>query len=140
MPWDDRGGISLLIAIITGPLILVSGLLTVDAFGSLRSRENADAVAIEAARAAQQAVDLNSLIPAHGVKVDPVAATAAANGYLARTDAQGTVRITDGGRRITVTVTGSYHAKFWPHTFHHQVSSSARLLFGTTHPEDGEIR
>ncbi|NEB78987.1 hypothetical protein G3I40_27760 [Streptomyces sp. SID14478] len=138
VPLDDRGGISLFIAIITGPLILVSGLLTVDAFGSLRSRENADALAVEASRAAQQAVDLDSVIPAHGIKIDPAAATAAAHAYLARAGAEGSVRITNGGRRITVTVTGSYHGKFWPHTFTHQVSSSARLLFGTTHPEDGE--
>ncbi|MET8213689.1 hypothetical protein ABZT51_49170 [Streptomyces sp. NPDC005373] len=136
--FDDRGGISIFVAIVAGPLILLAGLLTVDAFGALRARENADALAIEAARAAQQAVDLDAAIPSQGVRVDPDAATAAARTYLARAGATGTVRIGAGGRRITVTVTGSYRGKFYPHTFTHHVSSTATLLFGTTQPEDGD--
>ncbi|MFF1400683.1 hypothetical protein ACFVZD_44000 [Streptomyces sp. NPDC058287] len=140
MQLDDRGGISIFVAIIAGPLIVLAGLLTVDAFGALRARENADALAIEAARAAQQAIDLNQAIPSKGVRVDPDAATAAARTYLARAGARGTVRIGAGGRRITVTVTGSYRGKFYPHTYTHQVTSSATLLFGTMQPEDGETR
>ncbi|MGW6144262.1 hypothetical protein [Streptomyces sp. NPDC055140] len=136
--FGDRGGISVFVAIIAGPLILLAGLLTVDAFGALRARENADALAVEAARAAQQAVDLDTAIPSKGVRVDPAAATAAARTYLARAGARGTVRISAGGRRITVTVTGSYRGKFYPHTYTHQVTSTATLLFGTTQPEDGE--
>ncbi|MCQ4214261.1 hypothetical protein, partial [Streptomyces longispororuber] len=119
--FDDRGGVSIFVAVITGPLILLAGLLTVDAFGALRARQNADALAIEAARAAQQAVDLDTAIPAHGLHVDPDAATGAAHTYLARAGARGSVRIWDAGRRITVTVTGSYHGLFWPHTYRHQV-------------------
>ncbi|MYT68329.1 MULTISPECIES: hypothetical protein [unclassified Streptomyces] len=138
--FDDRGGISIFVAVITGPLILLAGLLTVDAFGALRAREHADALAVEAARAAQQAVDLDSLIPAKGVRVDPAAATAAARTYLSRAHASGSVQVSDGGRRITVTVTSSYRGKFWPHTYHHRVSSTATLLYGTTRPEDGETR
>ncbi|MFI7008849.1 hypothetical protein [Streptomyces sp. NPDC050145] len=131
---------SIFIAVITGPLILLAGLLTVDAFGALRARENADALAIEAARAAQQAVDLDSLIPSKGVRVDPGDASAAARTYLARSGARGTVRVADGGRTVTVTVTGSYRGQFWPHTYHHTVSSTATLLYGTTQPEDGDQR
>jgi Flp pilus assembly protein TadG len=132
--------VSIFIAVITGPLILLAGLLTVDAFGALRTRERADALAIEAARAAQQAVDLDSLIPSKGVRVEPAAASAAARTYLSRAGARGTVRVSDGGRTVTVTVTGSYSGVFWPHTYHHSVSSTATLLYGTTQPEDGKQR
>ncbi|MGP3777061.1 hypothetical protein ACTWJ8_40135 (plasmid) [Streptomyces sp. SDT5-1] len=136
--FDDRGGVSVFVAIITGPLILIAGLLTVDAFGALRARENADALAIEAARAAQQAIDLDAAIPAKGIRVDPGAATAAARTYLARAGAHGSVAITGSGRRITVTVSGSYRGLFYPRTYTHHVTSSATLLYGTTRPEDGE--
>ncbi|GAA2349518.1 hypothetical protein OKJ48_02730 [Streptomyces kunmingensis] len=138
LSFDDRGGVSIFVAVITGPLILLAGLLTVDAFGALRARENADALAVEAARAAQQAVDLDYLIPSRGVRVEPGAAATAARTYLSRAGARGSVRVADGGRTITVTVTGSYRGVFWPHTFTHDVSSTATLLYGTTRPEDGE--
>lgn len=135
---DDRGGVSIFVAVITGPLILLAGLLTIDAFGALRARENADAIAIEAARAAQQAIDLDSVIPNKGIRIDPAAATAAARTYLARAGARGSVQINSAGRRITVTVTGEYRGTFYPHTYRHDVSSTATLLYGTTQPEDGE--
>ncbi|MFI0242569.1 hypothetical protein [Streptomyces sp. NPDC016845] len=139
-PFDDRGGVSVFVAVLTGPLILLAGLLTVDALAELRSHERSDALAVEAARAAQQAVDLNMLIPARGIRIDPAAARAAARTYLARAHATGTVRTGHHGRTITVTVTGTYRGLFWPHTYTHHVSSTATLLYGTTRPQNGEIR
>lgn len=40
--WDDRGGIPVFVALIIGPLLLLCGLLTVDAFGVLRAKQHAD--------------------------------------------------------------------------------------------------
>lgn len=134
--WDDRGGISVFIALITPALLLLSGLLTVDAFGALRTRERADALTVEAARAAQQAIDPSQAIPGKAFVVEPQAATAAARAYLSKANVSGTITIKDDGHTIEVNVTSHYDAKFAPKTFVMHARSTATLLHGITQPED----
>ncbi|GAA2418076.1 hypothetical protein ACFPFX_04835 [Streptomyces mauvecolor] len=133
--WDDRGAIPVFVALIIGPLLLLCGLLTVDAFGVLRAKQHADDLSVEAARAAQQAIDPAQAIPGKAFVADPAGASAAARVYLARTGDSGTVQVTDGGHTVTVTVTGRYHAVFWPKTFTVHATSSATLLHGITQPD-----
>jgi Flp pilus assembly protein TadG len=108
---DDRGSIAIFAAIVTVPLLLLGGLLVVDATGRLRAAERADAVAIEAARAAAQAIDGAAALGEGTVAADPQTATAAAHAYLARAGVDGSVAVT-GGTHITVTVADTYQTKF----------------------------
>ncbi|MFJ8313344.1 MULTISPECIES: hypothetical protein [unclassified Streptomyces] len=133
--WDDRGSIPVFVALIIGPLLLLCGLLTVDAFGVLRAKQHADDLSVEAARAAQQAIDPAQAIPGKAFVADPEGASAAARVYLAKTGVTGTVHVTDSGRTVTVTVTGHYDAVFLPKTFLVHATSSATLLHGINQPD-----
>ncbi|MFJ2745418.1 hypothetical protein ACIO3O_37815 [Streptomyces sp. NPDC087440] len=103
---------SIFVAIVTVPLLLLGGLLVVDATGKLRADERADAVAMEAARAAAQAIDGAALLGQGKTAADPATATGAAQGYLARAGVTGQVAVAGGGTRITVTVDDTYATKF----------------------------
>ncbi|GHB71566.1 hypothetical protein GCM10010331_69360 [Streptomyces xanthochromogenes] len=123
------------VALVIGPLLLLCGLLTIDAFGVLRAKQHADDLSVEAARAAQQAIDPAQAIPGKAFVADPAGASAAARAYLAKTGDTGVVHVTDSGRTVTVTVTGRYPAVFWPTTFLVHSTSSAALLHGITQPD-----
>ncbi|GGU41234.1 hypothetical protein GCM10010289_72670 [Streptomyces violascens] len=114
---------------------MLCGLLTVNAFGVLRAKQHADDPSVEAARAAQQAIDPAQAIPGKAFVADPAGAPAAARVYLAQTGVTGTVHVSDGGHTVTVTVTGRYHAVFWPKTFTVHATSTATLLHGITQPD-----
>lgn len=131
---DDRGAVSPFVAIVTVPLILLGGLLAVDAFGVTRAHERTDGIAVEAARAAAQAVDPARAVTGEGVVADPARAAAAARTYLAKAGATGTVTVSDGGRRITIRATGTYRGVFAPKTWTVHATSSATLLHGTIRP------
>ncbi|MFJ2060334.1 pilus assembly protein TadG-related protein [Streptomyces sp. NPDC087908] len=131
---DDRGGISPFVAIITVPLLLLGGLLAIDAFGITRAHERADGIATEAARAAAQAVDPARAVTGEGVAADPDAAVAAAQAYLSRAGVRGTASVSGDGRRITIHAIGSYRGVFVPKTWTLHATSSATLLHGTTRP------
>ncbi|MFE4861488.1 hypothetical protein [Streptomyces sp. NPDC056670] len=133
--WDDRGAVPVFVALVIGPLLLLCGLLTIDAFGVLRAKQHADDLSVEAARAAQQAIDPAQAIPGKAFVADPAGAPAAARIYLAKTGDTGVVHVTDSGRTVTVTVTGRYPAVFWPKTFLVHATSSAALLHGITQPD-----
>lgn len=79
----DEGGIAVYTAICTVALLGIIGL-AIDGGGKLRATERADAVAMEAARAAGQAIDPASAVTGTEIRVDPEAAQAAAYAYLAR--------------------------------------------------------
>ncbi|MFF2792593.1 hypothetical protein ACFVT6_38600, partial [Streptomyces sp. NPDC058049] len=86
--------------------------LAIDGGGKLRATERADAVAMEAARAAGQAIDPAAAVNGEGIRVDPEAAQAAAYAYLSRTGSQGTVGLSADRSQLTVTVQGAYATKF----------------------------
>ncbi|MGW2748428.1 pilus assembly protein TadG-related protein [Streptomyces sp. NPDC001450] len=132
---DDRGGVSVFIAIIAVPLLFLGGLFAVDAFGVTRAHERADAVATEAARAAAQAIDPTQAITGKAIVANPQDAAAAARAYLSKAGVTGTVTVSGDGHRITVTVTDTYTGKFAPKTWTVHATSSASLLHGITQPE-----
>ncbi|WP_332757339.1 hypothetical protein [Streptomyces sp. MT206] len=135
---EDRGGIAVYTAIVTIALLGIIGL-ALDGAGKLRATERADAVAMEAARAAGQAIDPAQAVTGSGLRADPEAAAAAARAYLARAGTQGSVSLSPDGTQLTVTVSDTYATKFLSVA---GISSmgvsghgSARLLHGVTQPD-----
>ncbi|MER7828100.1 pilus assembly protein TadG-related protein [Streptomyces sp. NPDC096097] len=134
----EDGGIAVYTAIVVVALLGIIGL-AIDGGGKLRATERADAVAMEAARAAGQAIDPGAAVTGEGIRVDPEAAQAAAYAYLSRTGSQGTVGLSEDRSRLTVTVQGAYATKFLSivgiGTLSVSGHGSARLLHGVTQPE-----
>jgi hypothetical protein len=95
----DAGSVSVMVAVLVPALLLVLALV-VDGSARLRAISRADALAAEAARAANTAVDTRS--PSVGVDTATAARTAA--DYLTRAGHPGQVTIT-GPRAVRVTVT-----------------------------------
>lgn len=95
----DAGSVSVMIAVLVPALLFVLALV-VDGSARLRTIARADALAAEAARAANTAVDTRS----PQVGIDTATAARTATDYLARTGHAGQVTIT-GARAVRVTVT-----------------------------------
>ncbi|MFF4291714.1 TadE/TadG family type IV pilus assembly protein [Streptomyces sp. NPDC001601] len=135
---DDRGGVTVFVAVCVFALIGIIGL-AVDGGSKMRETERADYIAGEAARAGGQAIDPADAISGTAIDVDPQAAAAAAQAYLNSAGATGTVSVSGDGKTLTVTVTGSYATAFLsavgigslPVTGH----GTATLLHGVTAPE-----
>ncbi|MFF8264305.1 pilus assembly protein TadG-related protein [Streptomyces virginiae] len=134
----DEGGVAVYTAVCTIALLGIIGL-AIDGGGKLRATERADAVAMEAARAAGQAIDPGAAVTGEGIRVDPEAAQAAAHAYLSRAGARGSVGLSADGSQLTVTVNGTYATKFLSVVGIGSMSvsghGSARLLHGVTQPE-----
>ncbi|WSY02561.1 hypothetical protein OG590_35585 [Streptomyces goshikiensis] len=135
---EDGGGIAVYAAIVTIALLGIIGL-ALDGAGKLRATERADAVAMEAARAAGQAIDPTQAVTGESLRVNPEAAAAAARAYLARAGTQGSVSLSADGTQLTVTVSDTYATKFLSIAGISSMSvsghGSARLLHGVTQPE-----
>ncbi|MGW5657257.1 TadE/TadG family type IV pilus assembly protein [Streptomyces humi] len=135
---DDRGGVTVFVAVCVFALIGIIGLV-VDGGSKMRESERADYIAGEAARAGGQAVDPADAISGTAIDVDPRAAAAAARAYLNSVGATGTVSVSEDGKMLTVTVTGSYDTKFLPAVGIDSLSVTGRgkatLLHGVTAPE-----
>lgn len=95
----DTGSVSVIVAVLVPALLLVFALV-VDGSARLRVIARADALAAEAARAANTAVDTRS--PA--VSIDTTTAGRTAADYLARAGYPGQVSVA-GPRAVRVTVT-----------------------------------
>ncbi|MFG2546389.1 pilus assembly protein TadG-related protein [Streptomyces sp. NPDC048594] len=136
--WDDRGGVTVFVAVCVVALIGIIGV-AVDGGGKLRATERADHVAGEAARAGGQAIDPTAAISGESIVVKPQDAVAAARAYLHSVGATGTVSVSADGKTLTVHTTGTYATKFlpvvgigsMPVTGH----GTATLLHGVTAPE-----
>ncbi|WP_427168840.1 TadE/TadG family type IV pilus assembly protein (plasmid) [Streptomyces sp. C1-1] len=139
-PLDDRGGITVFVAVCVLALLAIIGL-AVDGGGTMRAVERADYLAGEAARAGGQAIDPTDAITGTAITVDPQAAAAAAQSYLASAGATGAVSISPDGITLTVTVTSTYQTTFLsvagisslPVSGH----ATATLLHGVTAPDEG---
>ncbi|MBY8345816.1 pilus assembly protein TadG-related protein [Streptomyces spinosirectus] len=135
---NDRGGVTVFVAVCTVALIGIIGL-AVDGGSKIRATERADSIAGEAARAGGQAIDPAKAINGTAITVNPQDAQAAARAYLRSAGATGTVSVSGDGTMLTVTVTSTYDTKFLsvagigslPVTGHGQ----ATLLHGVTAPE-----
>ncbi|MGG8410350.1 hypothetical protein ACM614_29245 [Streptomyces sp. 12297] len=134
----DEGGIAVYTAIVVVALLGIIGL-AIDGAGKLRATERADAVAMEAARAAGQAIDPGRAVTGEGLRADPQAAAAAARAYLIRAGTRGHVALSADGTELTVTVTDTYPTAFLSVAGITSLSvsghGSARLLHGVTAPE-----
>lgn len=98
-------------ALSTLAILMVMGLL-VDGGGALNAANRATSLAQEAARTAGQQIDPAQAIEGTAITIDPDAAAAAAQDYLAAAGVQGTVTVTDGGLSILVTVNDTYDTFF----------------------------
>ena len=114
----DRGSLSPYFAIIALAIFMIMGLV-VDGGGALNAANRATSLAQEAARDGGQQIDAARAIQGTAIVVDPQAAQAAAQDYLTTAGVTGTVRITDGGQTLQVSVHDSYRTHFavllgWP--------------------------
>jgi hypothetical protein len=100
------GSVSILVVGLATALLMVAGLLY-DGGQILAGRREAFAVADNGARAGAQALDVGALRGSGVTRLDPAAASRAANGYLARVGHTGTVTV--DGDRVEVTVTITVH-------------------------------
>ncbi|MEU4953674.1 pilus assembly protein TadG-related protein [Streptomyces lavendulae] len=135
---DDEGGIAIYTAIVTVALLGIIGL-AIDGSGKLRATERADAIAMEAARAAGQAIDPAAAITGQQVRADPAAAQAAGQAYLARAGTHGSTALSGDGTKLTVTVHDTYNTKFLAiagiGSMNVTGHGTARLLHGITQPQ-----
>lgn len=107
----DRGSLSPFYAVMALGIIMIMGLM-VDGGGALNATNKATGLAQEAARAAGQQINIPAAVQGTAITVDPDAAVAAAQDYLAAQNVSGNVTITDGGQRLEVTVHDTYTTLF----------------------------
>ncbi|MFJ4633985.1 TadE/TadG family type IV pilus assembly protein [Streptomyces sp. NPDC088847] len=135
---DDRGGITIFVAVCVVALIGIIGV-SVDGGSTMRATERADYIAGEAARAGGQAIDPAQAITGKAIVVDPQDAQAAAQAYLRSAGATGSVSVSGDGKTLNVTVTDSYATKFLPVVGIGSLAvtghGEATLLHGVTAPE-----
>ncbi|MFD5017141.1 TadE/TadG family type IV pilus assembly protein [Streptomyces chartreusis] len=136
--FDDRGGVSVFVAVCVLALIGIIGI-AVDGGSKMRATERADYLAGEAARAGGQAIDPAEAITGTRIAVDPQDAAAAAQSYLRSAGATGTVSVSDDGKTLSVVVTDAYDTKFLAAVGIGSLSvtghGTATLLHGVTAPE-----
>ncbi|MDQ1033480.1 Flp pilus assembly protein TadG [Streptomyces umbrinus] len=136
--WDDRGGVTVFVAVCVVALIGIIGV-AVDGGSKMRATERAAYIAGEAARAGGQAIDSAEAISGNAIVVDPQDAQAAAQAYLRSAGATGTVSVSGDGKTLTVNITGRYDTKFLSAVGIGSLSvtgqGKATLLRGVTAPE-----
>jgi Flp pilus assembly protein TadG len=104
---DDRGQLTVVVALLT-PLIIGGGWgLLVDGGHALTARGDAIDTAAEAARAGAQALDLGVYRATGTIRLDPADARRRGERFLTQVGAQGTVTATP--RAVTVVVTRTVH-------------------------------
>ena len=101
---DDRGQVTGFAIVMVTAMIAVSGLV-LDAGLAVAAKVHAVGVAQSAARAGAQAVDLDLYRRTGEVRLDVGRATAAAQGWLVRSGATGTVTATPQQVRVEVAAT-----------------------------------
>lgn len=104
----EEGMVTAFTVVIIAALLLFAGL-ALDGGLALDSRIKAIDEAQEAARAGAQALDVAAYRSSGHAVLDPAAAVAAANAYLAATGDSGTVQV--DGTVVTVSVTRSQHTR-----------------------------
>jgi Flp pilus assembly protein TadG len=109
-PHDERGSITVWIALATFAMIFLLGL-AVDLGGQVHAYERAHDVAAQAARAGGEEVNGADAIRGKALIIDAAAARNAAERYLRRARVAGTVTVTSADT-ITVTVRDSYRPQF----------------------------
>jgi hypothetical protein len=98
----DRGSLTAFVAVLATALVMVAGM-AYDGGNVLTAHATARSYASKAARAGGQQIDTDKLRQTGQVVLEPAAAHAAAQSYLAKVGANGTVTVE--GETVTVTVT-----------------------------------
>ncbi|WP_034274356.1 pilus assembly protein TadG-related protein [Haloechinothrix halophila] len=124
----DDGSVSVMVAVLVPALLLMIALV-VDGAGQLRAISRADAVAAEAARAAQTALDTRGAT----VTIDTNAAVAAARSYLAQAGHTGRVSVT-GPDTVTVSVSVTVPAAIGLGGPTHHATGTATARLGVAQP------
>lgn len=105
---SERGTVTAFVAIVATALVLVAGM-AYDGGHVIAVHTSARNTAWQAARAGAQEIDLDELRATHRVRLDPQAAERAADDFLRRTGATGTVEVDGASVTVTVTATAAMH-------------------------------
>lgn len=108
---QDRGSMEVFMPIMVIAIFVILGLV-VDGTGALNADSRATYLAQEAARAGAQQITPGDAITGEAIVVDPDAAVAAAQNYLAGTGLSGHVTVSPDGQTLQVNVTGTYSPLF----------------------------
>ncbi len=123
---DERGSVSVLVAVLAIAFLMVAGL-ALDGGRKLGALSEARDLADNAARAGAQAVDTDAYQLTGAPTLDPADAEQAALAYLAATGHTGTVAV--DGSTVTVTVSLSVPTRFLPGPFTVHATESATAVF-----------
>jgi Flp pilus assembly protein TadG len=99
----ETGAVTVFVTIFTVALLAMAGLVA-DGSRILAARRDAANIAEAAARAGAEALDLQDLRSAEQIRLDPTAAIARADAYLAAAGYHGTVHAEPDAVTVTVTV------------------------------------
>ena len=124
---NERGSASILIAALGLALLMATGL-AVDGGRKLGALSDARNAADNAARAGAQMIDADTYRATGEPVINPSAAAAAANDYLARHGRVGTVSVS--GTTVTVTVTMTVPTRFLPGPMSVSATESATAVAG----------
>lgn len=133
---SEEGSVTVFVVGLTLALLMAAGLVH-DGGRVLAARRQAHGLADNAARAAAQAVDIDALRSGAPVALDPLAAQAAGEDYLAITGHPGEVVVTADMVEVTVTITTPMVLLQVVGISERTVTASgeARLVRGITGPE-----
>ncbi len=123
---DERGSVSVLVAVLAIAFLMVAGL-ALDGGRKLGALSEARDLADNAARAGAQAVDTDAYQLTGAPALDPADAEQAALAYLSATGHTGTVAV--DGSTVTVTVSLSVPTRFLPGPFTVHATESATAVF-----------
>lgn len=135
--WREQdGSITVFVLGLVLALLMVAGLVY-DGGRILAARRQAHDLADNAARAAAQSVDLDSLRNGSLLALDPLAAEVAAQDYLAATGHQGSVAVSADHVEVTVSITTPMALLHLVGIAERTVTAQgqARLVRGVTGPE-----
>ena len=104
---QDEGAVTIFVVIVASALLVFAGLV-VDGAGKIRALQRADHVALEAARAGAQQIDIPNAAKGQNARIVPSQARTAANAYLSAAGMSGSVTLTNSNQRVVVTTRETY--------------------------------
>jgi hypothetical protein len=104
---SDRGAATITTVIMAGAWVVMLAFVVVGG-GRIRALQRADNIAAEAARAAGSAIDPVLAVPGDDQVVLLAEAQQAANEYMSRVGATGTVQFDSDNKNLRITVTITY--------------------------------
>lgn len=135
----ERGTVLSVLLAVSIPLFIIILGIAIDFTGHTAAEQQARFVATQAARSAGQQVQSGS--GTTDLRINTATAVRAARSYLASSSYEGTVELIDGGRQISVTITGaSYPTKFLSVIGINQLPIRAQGLAAPVRAVDGTER